>query len=113
MSDGNMTSKTIKNSGGVAVRFIEALNGFKTKYGYWPDRIEAEPETICVLATHCLTPLGFFELQSKVELARGEPGKIVATARGDDAFDYGEEGWQTEHGHDARAWLGLDDVEKS
>lgn len=102
-------NKTIKNEGGVAVRFIEALNGFKTKYGYWPDTIEAEAATICALATHCLTPLGFFLLQSKVDLIEGQPGVILAKGREGEVFDYGEEGWQGEHRHDARAWLGFDD----
>ena len=101
--------KTIKTAGGVVVRFIEALNGFKTKFGYWPDVLEAESETIAALATHCLTPYGFFLLQSKVELRPGAEGKILAKGRGTDFFDYGEEGWQVEEGHkhDARAWLGL------
>jgi hypothetical protein len=102
-------NKTMKDDGGVFQRFTEALNGFKTKYGYWPERIEAEPVTISFLATHCLTPLGFFLLQSKVELVEGEPGKILAKGRDEDVFDYGEEGWRGEHAHDARAWLGLEE----
>jgi hypothetical protein len=102
-------SKTIKDGGGVIQRILEALNGFKTKHGYWPERLEAEPATISSLATHCLTPLGLFLLQSKVEITEGEPGKILAKGRGDDVFDYGDEGWQNEHRHDARVWLGFED----
>lgn len=102
-------NKTIKNDGGVVVRFIEALNGFKSKHGYWPETIEAEAATICALATYCLTPLGFFLLQSKVDLVEGAPGRILAKGRGEDVFDYGEEGWRGEHRHDARVWLGLED----
>lgn len=104
-------SKTIKFGGGLTVRLVEALNGFKTKFGYWPEVLEAEASTIAVLATECLTPLGFFLLQSKVEVKVGEDGKILAKGRSGDVFDYGDEGWQAVNGHkhDARAWLGLDD----
>ncbi|MDI1270496.1 MAG: hypothetical protein PSV40_15520 [Polaromonas sp.] len=106
-----MSQKTIKSSGGITVRFVEALNGFKTKFGYWPEVLEAEAATIAVLATECLTPLGFFLLQSKVDVVAGVEGRILAKGRNGDIFDYGEEGWKTPDGHrqDARSWLGLDD----
>lgn len=103
--------QTIKRPGGITVRFIEALNGFKTKYDYWPSVLEAEAETIAFLASESLTPLGFFLLQSKVNLHIGEQGKILAKGKCGDVFDYGDEGWQSENGrkHDARQWLGLDE----
>lgn len=103
---------TIKTPGGITVRFIEAINGFKTKHGCWPDVIEAEPETLIALATHYLTPLGFFLLQSKVSVRPGQEGRIIARSfQNDLAFDYGREGFLTEgkHRHDARQWLGLDE----
>lgn len=107
----NSCKKTIKTSGGVTVRFMEALNGFNTKYGYWPSVLEAEAETIASLASQSLTPQGFFLLQSKVDLRIGEQGKILAKGNHGDVFDYGDEGWQSKdgHKHDARQWLGLDD----
>lgn len=49
-------SKTIKVPGGIMVRLIEAVNGFRTKYGYWPDCLEAEAESIAFLATRSFTP---------------------------------------------------------
>ena len=104
-------SKTFKSGSGVTNRFIEAMNGFKTKFGYWPTSIEAEDRTIAFLATNVLTPLGFFLVQSKVELVIGEDGKILAKGREGDTFDYGDEGYRTEvkHKHDALVWLGLDE----
>lgn len=103
-------SKTIKSPKGVTVRFIEAINGFKTRYGYWPTRLEAAAATIAAVATENLTPLGFFLMQSKIDLVVGQDGCLVAKGRGEDIFDYGRDGWQSEgrHEHDARAWLGLD-----
>lgn len=101
-------NKTIKSPGGLTVRVIEALNGFRTKFGYWPTSLELEAGSIGYLATSCLTPLGFFLLQSKVELVVGDDAKILAKGRTGDVFDYGNEGWAGEHLHDAHAWLGLD-----
>jgi hypothetical protein len=108
-------NKTIKSPGGITVRMVEALNGFRRKHGYWPTTLTAESAFISFLATKSLTPLGFFLLQSKVELVEGSEGALIASGRGADTFDYGEEGWQDladaqDRGAavDARAWLGLD-----
>jgi hypothetical protein len=104
-------NKTIKSPGGITVRFIEALNGFKNKYGHWPKTLEADAETIAFIATTSLTPLGFFLLQSKIDLVRGAEGKILTKGEREEVFDYGEEGWQSPcgHKHEASQWLGLDD----
>lgn len=81
-------SKTVKTPGGVTVRVIEALNGFRTKHGNWPERLEIEARTLADLATYSLTPLGFFQLQSKVDLAMGTDGKLVAFGPERQTFDY-------------------------
>lgn len=98
----------IRTSGGVSVRIVEALNGYRTKYGRWPEVLECEPELIAMLATSCLSPLGFYMLQSKVRLVQGSRTTLVAKGNGGEVFDYGGEGWQSEsgHQHDAREWLG-------
>src|SRR5712692_8188914 len=70
-------SKTIKSPGGVLVRVIEALNGFKTKYGHWPRTLELDNETIALLATQSLTPRGFFLLHSKIDLATHGSGLVL------------------------------------
>lgn len=101
-------NRAIKDSGGVLVRVVEALKGFRTKHGYWPTSLEAPPLTISLLATHHLTPLGFFLLQSKLDVIEADEERIIARGEGDDAFDYGAEGWRGEHQHDALVWLGLD-----
>lgn len=114
LSDNRPMNKTIKSPGGITVRVIEALNGFKRKHGHWPSTLTADSALISFLATTSLTPLGFFLLQSKVELVEGAEGDIVATGRDGASFSYGDEGWQdlpVREGTrvvDARAWLGLD-----
>ena len=65
-----MATPAIKTPGGIMVRVIEALNGFRTKHGYWPNTLEMDSESIACLATDLLTPFGFFLLQSRVEIVR-------------------------------------------
>lgn len=81
----------IKNSGGVAMRVVAAINGFRQKFGYWPSVIEAEAVTISDLATHSLTPKGFLLLQRRVRLVAGSQGRLLVVGQGEDVFDYGEE----------------------
>lgn len=99
----------IRRPGGVTVRIIEALNGFRTRHGHWPVQLELDAETIATLACHYLTPQGFYQLQTHVSIVRGADGIILAKGERGETFDYGEEGWQNEQGHvhDAMVWLGL------
>lgn len=104
-----MGKVAIKSPGGITVRVIEALNGFRSKFGYWPTSLQMEGASIACLATELLTPFGFFSLQSRVSIEVSERGRLLAVGHSGDVFDYGEEGWETAggHAHDARAWLGL------
>jgi len=98
----------IKEAGGILVRVLEAINGFRTKYGIWPTCVEMGAETLSVLAFHHLTPFGLYLLQSKIEVSVGREGTIVAKDN-EKTFDYGSEGWQTgnSHRHNASDWLGF------
>lgn len=105
-------TKAIRSDGGVLVRITEAINGFRTKHGYWPSQIEISDGTLAALVTYHLTPFGFFLLQSKVELVRSEEDALIAKGdNGRAVFDYGSEGWQSVEGHqhNARAWIGISD----
>lgn len=104
-----MAKVAIKSHGGITVRVIEALNGFRSKFGYWPTSLQMEGDSIACLATELLTPFGFFSLQSRVSIEIGVSGRLLAKGHSGHEFDYGAEGWRTEgaHAHDARAWLGL------
>jgi hypothetical protein len=103
--------KTVVRPGGVVVRLIEALNGFRTKYGYWPHAIDLPAGTLDAIANYHLTPHGFALVKKRVELRPNdrEPMDVVAFGKDDDNFSYGDEGWRTQgqHQHDARAWIGL------
>lgn len=84
-------NKTIKRPGGLTVRLVEALNGFRTKYGYWPTTIEMEASSIGVLATGCLTPLGFFR-----DVLFKSPSGAAAMVRGASSNGWVE--WVSETG---------------
>jgi hypothetical protein len=101
----------IKDAGGIFQRVIEALNGFRTKFGYWPKRLEMEAESLAVLSTQLLTPSGFFLMQSKLTISVCHAPQIVATGNDGHMFDYGTEGWSSPHGHthSALKWLGLEE----
>lgn len=102
-------NKTVKNPGGVVVRVITTLNDFKAKYGYWPETIKVQPDSISALATHHLTPFGFFLLQSKVDIQEGPVGDIVAIGTAGHSYSYSEElGRFNSASNQAEQWLGLD-----
>lgn len=105
-------NKATKSAGGIMERFILATNAFKAKFGYWPTKIEAHEGTIAALATVHLTPLGFFLLQSRLDLEVSIEVDIRVSGQGRDALVYGDEDcFELAQGckHDARAWLGWDD----
>ncbi|MBV5331573.1 hypothetical protein JZU69_04130 [bacterium] len=105
-------SKATKSAGGIMERFILAINAFKAKFGYWPTKIEAHEGTIVTLALGHLTPLGFFLLQSRVEIEVSTEFDIRLSGQGRDALVYGDEDcFELAQGrkHEARAWLGWDD----
>jgi hypothetical protein len=100
-------SATIKDPGGIVVRSMEAIDGFRATFGYWPDSLEAHPDTIAAMATECFTPLGFFLLQSKVRIVRGEVD-LIATGRDGDRFRYAVDEWdRAAREHSAMQWLQL------
>ncbi len=105
-------NKATKNGGGIMERFVLAINAFKAKFGYWPTKIEAHDGTLASLATVHLTPLGFFLLQSRVELVASTDADIRVSGEARDVLVYGDEDcWAMTQDckHDARAWLGWDD----
>lgn len=80
-------SKTIRDQGGVLCRIIEAINGFRSKFGHWPTVLVADSGTVALLATVHLTPLGFFLLQSKLDIETGQDLEILAKGAGGEVFD--------------------------
>jgi len=107
-------NKTTKSHGGAMAQVLATLNGFRRLHGYWPNSLAAPSDLICSVATVCLTPLGFFLLQSKVDLIASPEGAVLARGHGSDSFSCSPEDRNVPSGPtagqvDARYWLGLDD----
>ncbi len=94
--------------GGNLVRTLQALDGFMATHGSWPTRLQIRPECLVDLATHHLTPLGFYRLQSKVQLETSDELDLIARDEAGRLFDYGLYGWDVKNtGQSAREWLGI------
>ena len=85
--------KFVKSSGGNLVRIGQAIDGFKTKYGYWPTALQVDVETLSMLKKHHLTEEGFKQLSGFVPITpvTGDVS-IVTIGIGEDKFDYSREG---------------------
>ena len=84
----------VKSAGGNLVRIGQAIDGFKTKYGYWPTALQADEETLNTLKKYHLTEEGFKQLSGFVSITPVTSGvSIVASGIGGDKFDYSREGW--------------------
>lgn len=100
--------QTVRQGGGNLVRILQALDGFFARHRCWPSVISLCADCLVDLATHHLTPFGFFLLQSKVELRVIPEVSIIAQDDAGRTFDYGREGWTFENdGIPARVWLGF------
>lgn len=94
--------------GGNLVRTLQTLEGFMATHGCWPTRLQMSPGCMAVLAVHHLTPLGFYRLQSKVQLEISDELDLIARDEAGRLFDYGQHGWDVKSaGQIAREWLGI------
>lgn len=114
MPSKNPISKTIKVPRNSTMRVVATLAGFRARYGRWPEAIDIDPGMLAAMATELLTPLGFFLLQSKLEVTTHVSGTVVARSsqQGEPVqkFEYGETCDRPEISSSAVAdWLGWDD----
>lgn len=74
----------------------------------WPEALECQPELVATLATECLSPLGFYMLQSRLRTQVGPRGELMATGREGEEFTYGDEMERSacQHEHDVHEWIG-------
>lgn len=84
----------IKESGGILVRVFEAINGFKSKHGFWPSEIVINSETLDVLKNVCFTKDGFQKFSGFLKITPTQEVVIITNGPNNSSFDYGSEGWQ-------------------
>lgn len=101
-------NRLVNSHGGNLVRTMQALDGFKAKYGYWPTELYLSSETIGTLKKH-LTIDGYRHLSNFVTIVTTEAEGIVAKGHGADEFDYSREGWSEKQPEvSAAVLLGMD-----
>ena len=86
-------SKFVKSSGGNLVRCMEAINGFKRKYGIWPSHLHVDSGTLYALVNYHLTEEGCERLCSFITLVSEASTNIKTTGPDNRVFDYSIEGW--------------------
>lgn len=83
--------KLVKNSGGALIRVIQAINGFKIKYGIWPSNIYINAESLEAIKSHHLTPDGFRRLNGFININSTREIVVIAKGPSRRSFDYGLE----------------------
>ena len=90
------------------VRFCAAVDGFKDRYGRWPERVVVEQGYIDDLKEHVLAPGEFDRMQQKLRVLAGN-ALFRAEDDAGNSYEYGEEGFPPQKPRpSAREWLGLE-----
>lgn len=74
--------------GGILVRCMDAINGFKRKYDIWPSCLYLSPEEHYVLITHHLTLEGYLRLCDFLDVISQVKTNIKTTGSNNRLFDY-------------------------
>jgi hypothetical protein len=89
------------------VRVCAAIDGFRVRYGRWPNRVRVMPVTFDDLVAHVLTPIGFALVSSYVELVPEEEAEMIAEGGSGAEYSYGREGFpEGDVEPPTRAWFG-------
>jgi hypothetical protein len=88
------------------VRLCAAIEGFRIRYGRWPQRVVAPAYIIEDIRDGILAPGQFERLEAKVRLVPGNAG-VRAEDDAGGFYEYGKEGFSKEK-PDLRAWEWLD-----
>lgn len=71
-------------------RVLSAAEGFRERYGHWPNIVQINNDMAAGIQDHVLTPLGWALLASKLEIAKIDAGMVIAEGAGGDRYEYGE-----------------------
>lgn len=86
-------SKLVVKHGGNLVRIMQALDGFKGKYGIWPSELHMSQDSIDTIARFHLSTEGYRRLTAFVNIVTSKKEVIIAKGPGRRTFNYGDEGW--------------------
>lgn len=87
-------NRSVTNHGGNLVRILQALDGFKGKYGAWPSELHISQDTIDTIKNFHLTASGYRRLNGFVNIVVSGKEDIIAKGAGRRIFNYSTEGWE-------------------
>ena len=91
------------------IRFLGAVDGFRSSYGRWPESVRIHPESLQNLREHVLTKESFATVCAKVRLIPDEDARIDAEDAEGNRYSYGEQGFPKERPTPrAEEWFGVE-----
>lgn len=89
------------------VRFCAAIDGFRSQFGRWPVRVRLFPDALLDIRDHILTPEGFAQVESRVELVPDDDASMIAEDDSGARYNYGQSGFpETPPDTSAMEWFG-------
>lgn len=105
--DTRLRPHPVRGDGGLLVRAMQAVDGFRAKYGTWPTVLEIDPEWWEVLRDAHLGPAAEANVRKRLEI-RTTPEVLRAGDPAGRSYDYLREAWRWRHpGEPARHWCGI------
>ena len=90
------------------VRLCAAIDGFKARYGRWPERVVVEQGYIEDIRDHVLAPGEFDRMQQKLKVVEGD-ARFRAEDDAGNFYHYEDEGFPARKPEpSAREWLDLE-----
>ena len=89
------------------IRLCAAIDGFRVRYGRWPERVRMHKISLDDFCPLIFTPADFAKIAHKVELIADEATMVAEDDTGA-SYNYGEEGFPSERPKPSAAeWLGV------
>lgn len=86
-------------------RILSTIDGYRHKYGRWPDAIQVHAGMAQGLQEHFFTPLGWAMLAMKVGIEVIDEGTVIATGADGSTYEYCDPVGTRELGAGAEQWI--------
>ena len=89
------------------VRVCGAVDGFRVRYGRWPDRVCVSSALLTNLRDHVLTKAGLAVVESVFAILPGPEVRVIAEGGEGEAWNFGTEGFPSQNPDPrTRDWFG-------
>jgi|SRR5579862_4521876 len=90
------------------IRLCGAIDGFRVRYGRWPDRVRMFPICLDDIRNCLFTPADLAAIVAKVKLIADDGAETIAEDDTGASYNYGKEGFPTNRPKPGAAeWLGV------